>query len=126
MRVLIVIHIGLPEAGSASIQNFLSMNEEALRALSIDYPKIGRGDRKNHQNFSNELKGEETFDPGIGTLEEFYIHSCSDPCQARVISAEEFGTLEPEYIEELKRMLRGVGKKLSKSYVLEPLIISSA
>ncbi len=103
---MILIHIGLPKSGSASIQSFLSANETALRALSVDYPSIGRKERKDHHNFSSELKNHKNFDRSFGTLEELYDYWLSEPSTIKIISSEKFEKLSVSEIQVLHRNLR--------------------
>jgi hypothetical protein len=103
---MIVIHIGLRKAGSTSIQAFLRDNTRALRALSVDYPRIGRRGRANHQNLAAEIRGLASFDPALGDVGALAAHWRSAPANTLIVSAEnleEAETAEALRLQALKR-----------------------
>ena len=103
--IMIVIHIGLAKSGSTSIQSFLSVNEEALRRLSVDYPPVGRQKRKDHHNFVSELKGRKNFDPTLGTLSHLKEYWRANTFETMIISSEIFEKLAVTQIEYLGEIL---------------------
>ncbi len=103
---MIVIHIGLPKSGSTSIQTFLAANDGALRRLSIDYPRVGRGARKQHLNIAHELKGiTDKSEADFGGLAELARHICNSKYDLTIFSSEIFETAPAKGIQELKRKL---------------------
>lgn len=102
---LIVIHIGLKKAGSSSIQAFLSGNEQALRKISLEYPRIGRLDRWTHQNLASEIQHRKRFDPAYGTISELADYWRGAPARIMIVSSEMFEEADREEISHLKNTL---------------------
>ena len=87
---MIVIHIGLRKAGSTSIQSFLSANEDSLRRMAIDYPRVGRLERLTHSNIAWEILGRRKFDPSYGTLSQLADYWREASSRMMIISSEMF------------------------------------
>jgi hypothetical protein len=96
---MLVIHIGLPKAGSATLQTFLTTNEAALRRNSIDYVKLGRYVGREsiersisaHHNFANELKDRKSlFRPEVGSIGELSDYIGDAPFETMIVSSEMF------------------------------------
>jgi hypothetical protein len=102
---MILIHIGLMKAGSTSIQGFLRANQESLRGLSVDYPKIGRVGKPAHHNFAAEIAGRQFFNPATGTLSELCEYWRTAPSDTLVLSSEYFAESEVEQIAGLRQTL---------------------
>jgi hypothetical protein len=105
---MIIIHIGLKRSGSGSIQEFLNVNDNALRRLRIDYPRVGRWRRPSHSNFAQELKGRKQFAPGQNGLADLVEHWRSEPSEFKIISTERFEFLDAVEIQSLKTSLSQV------------------
>ncbi|MEO7026939.1 MAG: hypothetical protein ABI056_05230 [Caulobacteraceae bacterium] len=106
---MIVIHIGMPKAGSTTIQHFLRDNEEALRRLSIDYPMAGREnvDRQLHHGFiKNEMSGRSSSRIGAHDSMDRLIDGIATGGRDTVIlSCETFFQQSQDAIARLMRML---------------------
>ena len=127
---MIVVHIGLPKCGSATIQTFLNENDEALRALAVDYPRVGRVMRrarqsfaKAHHNFANELKGRaEKFNPVAGRVTDLPEHIRNSSFGTTVLSSEAFATCNAEAIERLGPVLKSAGQPVRIVMVIRSLM----
>ena len=120
---MIVVHIGLPKCGSSTIQTFLNANDEALRALSVDYPRVGRLKRLAHHNFANELKGRgDKFNPISGRVENLPEHVRNSPFATTVLSSEGFATCAAESVERLGRVLKSAGRPVRIIMVIRNLV----
>lgn len=119
---MIVLHIGLKKSGSASIQSFLCANEDALRALSVDYPKIGRLGRKDHHNFASELRGRQNYDEKYGKIEDLVNHVRSSDFSTTIVSSEMFEGLRFDEIGALKNSLVKAGRPIIILLVLRDLV----
>jgi hypothetical protein len=104
VQIMIVIHIGLKKAGSASIQAFLSANSGALRNLSIDCPEVGTlGKAKGqHLNLYREIKGSRKFNPAFGTLRELQSYWEQCPGNVMVLSSETFEDVTAEQAMKIR------------------------
>lgn len=103
---VIVIHIGLPKSGSTAIQSYLSANEEALGRLSIDYPPIGRLNRKAHHRLVHELKGyKKKLDPQGGTILDLAERCSASGSHLTILSSEMFEQCEENEIRTLRKTL---------------------
>ena len=107
---MIVIHIGLRKSGSSSLQYFLSENEEALRRMGVEYPRLGRSGRLTqtaHRNLQCELRGRRAlFDPTLGTLKDVADYWRRAKAQTLILSCEGFEECRPEEAERLKTLAR--------------------
>lgn len=90
---MIVIHIGMPKAGSTTLQHFLRANDEALRGMSIDYPRVGRElpiHDLSHRNIANGILERTTrIHKTRGTLADMMIYLNSTKYAMTIISSEE-------------------------------------
>jgi hypothetical protein len=103
---MIVLHIGFPKSGSTTIQTFLKANEEPLRALSIDYTRVGRRRQKAHHNLSFELKGwDGKINPKAGRLSDLARNAHKSGHRVTVISSELLSDLKPRQIRLLAKEL---------------------
>ena len=107
---MIIVHIGLKRSGSGSIQEFLNVNDNSLRRLQVDYPRVGRWRRSSHSNFAQELKGRKHFGPGQNGLADLIEHWRSEPSEVKIISTERFEFLDSVEIQSLKASLSKVGE----------------
>ena len=107
---MIIVHIGLKRSGSGSIQEFLNVNDNALRRLQVDYPRVGRWRRSSHSNFAQELKGRKQFGPGQNGLADLIEYCRSEPSEVKIISTERFEFLDGVEIQSLKASLSQVAK----------------
>ncbi|MEO7027374.1 MAG: hypothetical protein ABI056_07460 [Caulobacteraceae bacterium] len=120
---MIVVHIGLPKSGSATIQTFLDTNEAALRGLSIDYPPLGRQGRKAHHNFAHELKGRaERFDHRSGRVADLVTHLAKTPHRTTILSAESFAACDGEAVARFHDQLSRAGQPLRVIMVIRDLV----
>lgn len=127
---MIVVHIGLPKCGSATIQTFLNENDEALRSLAVDYPRVGRVLRrarqsfaKAHHNFANELKGRaEKFNPVAGGVASLSDHLRKSPFETTILSSEAFATCNGESVERLASILQSAGRPIRIVMVIRNLV----
>jgi hypothetical protein len=110
---MIVIHIGLPKAGSTTIQKFMSANETALRELSVDYPPIGRLNSGAHHNIASELKGKaEKFRPDAGRVSDLVTCLRETPYNTTVLSSESLWLNNAEVIRRFAARLADAGKPI--------------
>ena len=104
----IVVHIGLNKTGTSSIQDFMSMNADALLERGICYPRAGR-ELTAHHPLSYWLKklpedaDPRALEPGIALLDE--IRACG--ARRVVLSSEDFHTHGPRGVRHLARLLEG-------------------
>jgi hypothetical protein len=108
---MIVIHIGLRKSGSTSLQYFLSANEDALRGVGVEYPRLGRSGRLTqtaHQNLQCELRGRKAiFDPSRGTVDDVAAYWRRAEAHTLILSCEGFEECPTEEAERLKVLARG-------------------
>lgn len=99
----IYLHIGLNKTGTSSLQDFFSMNVEALsRQEGICYPRAGR-DTTAHHPLSKLLKsGGGRAAPAVAEL----LSEIGEHDKA-VVSSEDFHTHSPRGIEHLAELLAG-------------------
>ena len=119
---MIVLHIGLRKSGSTSIQTFLAGNVDALKAMSIDYPLVGRMDRAAHANFANELLGRDRFRPELGALADLVEHRRRAPVETMVVSTEMFEALPHDAVIGLKDILSGLGEPVRIILIVRDLV----
>ena len=119
---MIVLHIGLRKAGSTTIQHFLNDNEEALVGMGIEYPRIGRKMRVDHNNLVNELRERQSFDPKYGSLSELQTFWRSSPSNTLIISGETFEACTHAQCLRLKRILDRGGEEFRIVLVLRDLL----
>jgi hypothetical protein len=119
---MIVIHIGLKKSGSASIQSFFAANDEALRTLSIDYPALGRLDRKDHHNFASEIMGRKNFDPKYGGVSHLGDYLRATPYRTTIISSEMFEGFDVDKVGRLRAGLADLDQPIKIVLVLRDLV----
>jgi hypothetical protein len=119
---MIVLHIGLRKAGSTTIQTFLAQNADALRAMSIDYPLVGRVERAAHPNFANELLGRARFRPEGGGLADLVKHRRSTDAATLLISTEMFEALPGEAVLRLRDTLAVLAEPVRIVLVIRDLV----
>ncbi|MGI9168876.1 MAG: hypothetical protein ACR2FH_01690 [Caulobacteraceae bacterium] len=119
---MIVIQIGLRKAGSASIQGFMSANEELLRRRGVEYPRIGRVQRTGHLNLASELRGRRNFDPAYGALAELAEHWRGSAAETLVISSEMFEDATAAEAARLRDTLRRGDEEFRIVLVVRELI----
>jgi hypothetical protein len=107
---MIVIHIGLRKSGSTSLQYFLSDNEEALRRIGVEYPRLGRSGRLTqtaHQNLQCELRGRKAiFDPARGTIADVANYWREARAHTLILSCEGFEECPTDEARRLKTLAR--------------------
>jgi hypothetical protein len=109
---MIFIHIGLPKAGSTTIQEFMSANETALRELSVDYPPVGRL-KGAHHNIANELRGRaEQFNPDAGRVSDLVTYLRETSYKTTVLSSENLWLNKVEVIKSFAARLADVGNPI--------------
>ncbi len=120
---MIIVHIGLRKAGSASLQNFLYANATALAAQGVDYPEAGRlgGERTAHLNLVHELIGAPKFELRFGTLAELAAHWRASNAQTLIISSEIFERCSREQAARLQKLLQRDGEPFRIALFLRPL-----
>jgi hypothetical protein len=122
---MIVIHVGLKKGGSASIQTFFSENAKQLRRISLDYPKIGRPQKKAHHNFAYEIQHLTKFIPERGTIVDCARHWSKCAHRVMILSSEMFEEAEAHEAVELKRKLseaRGPSEEFRIYIVVRDLV----
>jgi hypothetical protein len=120
---MIVLHIGLRKAGSASIQSFLSANAEALSAQGVDYPMIGRlgTNRTAHVNLVHDLTGARKFVPAYGGLADVADHWRASDASTLILSSEIFEGCDREQAARLRDILRRGNEPFRIVLILRPL-----
>jgi len=119
---MFVLHIGLKKSGSSSIQSFLMANQDALRAMSIDFAATGRKQRKAHHNFAHEAMGNAKFDAAQGTLANL-AQASTDRRMARVmISSEMFEGCDAVAVAKIKAGLGDVGRDFRIVLIIRDLL----
>ena len=119
---MIVVHIGLRKAGSTSIQNFLKVNETRLKALSVDYPLVGRQARNNHTNLAREIRGLAEFDPEEGSIEELAKVWRRESAATMILSAEALEECETDQGLRLAALRRSADEEVRVVLVIRDLI----
>ena len=120
---MIIVHIGLPKCGSTTLQTFLDSNSEALSALSIDYPRLGRGVRKAHHNLAHELKGRASrFDPQKGGVAEMVSHLRATSHETTIISSESFAPCSAAGVAQFGEALSQVGQPVRVILIVRNLV----
>ena len=112
---MIVIHIGMPKAGSTTIQHFLRDNDAALRELSIDYPVVGREHPNfnlNHRNFANGLlERENRIHKKSSSMADLIAYISESKYNTTILSSEElFRATEPSIIRA-RELLSSIGQE---------------
>lgn len=100
---MIAIHIGARKCGSSSIQSFLQNNSGPLGTISFDFPTVGRGSGKSHDNIAHEINGRDLFDPKLGSLDELSCCWRTGEYRHAILSSELFEETPPEGISRLRR-----------------------
>lgn len=106
---MIVIHIGLRKSGSTSLQQFLSANETPLRALGVDYPRLGRAGRLGqvaHTNLRCELRRHRNYDPAAGSMDDVGRYWRASTARTMILSCEGFEACPAEEALRLKDAVR--------------------
>lgn len=103
----IYLHIGLNKTGTSSLQDFFSMNAEALRSREgLVFPRAGR-DKTAHHPLSKWVKaalaGGGQADPALAEA----LRAELQGADKAVISSEDFHTQGPKGIEYLAQLLAG-------------------
>jgi hypothetical protein len=119
---MIVIHIGLRKTGSTSIQKFLSVNEETLRAMGVDYSPVGQGKRNNHINLFYEIRNHRNFDSKFGTLAKLVAYRKSSSHKALVLSSEDFEVFRPQELVRFAEALKPLGEDVRIVMVIRDMI----
>ncbi len=119
---MIVLHIGLRKSGSTSIQTFLAVNAEALKAMSIDYPLVGRVERAGHANFANELLGRARFRPESGALADLIDHRRSASAETMVVSTEMFEALPHDAVARLRDKIAALDEPVRIVLIVRDLV----
>ena len=122
---MIIVHIGLRKAGSASLQAFLAANEAALRARGVDYPRIGRvgpEHRLTHVNLAHDLRGAKRYDPAYGSLEALAQAWRGSDADTMILSSEMFEDCTPDEARRLGALLRRGNEPVRIVLILRHLI----
>jgi hypothetical protein len=120
---MIFIHIGVSKAGSSTIQTFMDTHEGALRELSVNYPSLGRLNRRAHHNFANELKGRaDKFNPASGRISEFVAQLRERRHRTTVLSSEGFWTCSAEAVKRFAASLAGVDEPIRIILVIRDMV----
>ena len=101
----LVMHIGLRKAGSSTVQQFLNVNAEQLKAIGCDYPRIGRRARWSHLNIAAEARKLEQFDSTYGGVREMRDYVDRQNFPITIISSEAFEPTPRESVELLNQVL---------------------
>jgi hypothetical protein len=120
---MIVLHIGLRKAGSASLQGFLSANLEALAAQGVEYPVIGRlgTGRTAHVNLVHDLTGSRKFVAAYGGLGELADHWRASNASTLILSSEIFEGCDSEEAARLRDILRRGNEPFRIVLIVRPL-----
>ncbi len=121
-RQMLVIHIGMKKAGSASIQSFLTLNQDSLKESSIDYPVVGRSGKKDHHNLVSEIMGRAKFFPHEGTISELVEHIVGHSYETTIISSEMFEGADGDAIVKLNESLAAVGQQFRIIMIIRDMI----
>ena len=125
---MIVIHIGMPKAGSTAIQQFLRDNDEALRRLSIDYPAVGRenvDDRLKHGDIKGQISGPNKHrKKKSDSIYDLIEHIRTGDCETTILSSEGFIRSPQEGIADLRDRLSEVDSKFRIILVIRHLLDS--
>ncbi len=119
---MIVIHIGLRKAGSTSIQAFLRDNAEALGAMGVEYPRIGRRRHANHQNLAAEIRGLASFDAGLGDTGRLAEHWRTAAAGTMILSAENFEEAETGEAGKFLALRRGGAEAVRIVLIVRDLV----
>ncbi len=122
---MIIVHIGLRKAGSASLQAFLAANEAGLRARGADYAHIGRvgpEQRTTHVNLVHDLRGGKRYDPAYGSLETLAQAWRGSDAETLILSSEMFEDCTPDEARRLGALLRRESEPVRIVLILRHLI----
>jgi hypothetical protein len=120
---MIVIHIGLSKAGSSTIQTFLDTHDTALRGLSVDYPRLGRINRRAHHNFANELKGRvDKVNPLAASVSDLAAYLRETPHHTTILSSEGFWTCSAEAVRRFAASLAGLDQPIRIILVIRDMV----
>jgi hypothetical protein len=120
---MIVLHIGMPKAGSTTIQTFLEENADALRSLSIDYPSVGRKHSKDHSALIKELRKQVGgSDVQAGSIPALVAHLKTSNYGATIISAEMFSRQGEQRVVNLKEKLSAASQPFRIIMVIRDLM----
>ncbi|MEO7026938.1 MAG: hypothetical protein ABI056_05225 [Caulobacteraceae bacterium] len=113
---MIVIHIGMPKAGSTTLQQFLKANDEALREMSIDYPRAGREHpthNLNHRNFANGiLERNRRILERSGSLDDIVRYLGDNEYASTILSSEELFRAGEPAIRRAQALLAPIGREI--------------
>lgn len=102
----VVVHIGLNKTGTSSIQDFLALNTDALRAEGICYPRAGRTGAAHHALSAWVGSAEADADPRASPVAQALLAEIQD--MPRVwLSSEDFHARGPRGARNLARLLQG-------------------
>lgn len=102
----VVVHIGLNKTGTSSIQDFLALNTDALRAEGICYPRAGRSGAAHHALSAWVGSAEADTDPGASPVAQALLAEIQD--MPRVwLSSEDFHVRGARGARNLARLLQG-------------------
>lgn len=102
----VVVHIGLNKTGTSSIQDFLALNTDALRAEGICYPRAGRTGAAHHALSAWVGSAEADADPSASPVAQALLAEIQD--MPRVwLSSEDFHARGPRGARNLARLLQG-------------------
>ena len=119
---MIAVHIGFPKAGSTTVQTYLGENQNALRELSVDYPRPGRDGRAHHR-LAHELTGRihriYPEDLGLAELARYLSYA---PFNTTIISSECFAACNESMISRLGSVLSQSNQTIRILQVIRPLV----
>lgn len=102
----VVVHIGLNKTGTSSLQDFLALNTDALRAEGICYPRAGRTGAAHHALSAWVGSAEADADPGASPVAQALLAEMQD--MPRVwLSSEDFHVRGLRGARNLARLLQG-------------------
>ncbi|MCA6215290.1 sulfotransferase [Ideonella sp. B7] len=102
----VVVHIGLNKTGTSSIQDFLALNTDALRAEGICYPRAGRTGAAHHALSAWVGSAEADADPSASPVAQALLAEIQG--MPRVwLSSEDFHARGPRGARNLARLLQG-------------------
>ncbi len=102
----LVLHIGLNKAGAGPLQEFFSLNTDALRAEGICYPHSGR-DLESHEPLSKWLKTEEGRQSNLQTPLVKQLFDEIAGARTAVLSSEDFHTQGIAAVQKLAELFSG-------------------
>jgi len=124
MERVCFLHIGTHKTATASMQIFLTSNEERLEQKGIFIPRSGRPwpGSGGHHNLAWELNGDPRFDPAFGSWHDILTEIRSRDPATVCLSSEDFEHLyrKPDSMHRIRQELKAIDYDVKVAVYLRP------